>query len=52
MIAAMAAAGNTGRKISESLLKLGEKVRALGRSAGKLTELRQLTADLSCPDSS
>ena len=31
MITVMGATGNTGRKITEALLKAGEKVRALGQ---------------------
>jgi uncharacterized protein YbjT (DUF2867 family) len=36
MITVMGATGNTGKKISETLLKVGETVRALGRSKNKL----------------
>lgn len=41
MITVMGATGQTGtgRKIAESLLKVGEKARALGRSESKLSEL-------------
>ncbi len=45
MITVMGATGNTGRKISELLLEAGEDVRALGRSAEKLAQLRALGAD-------
>ncbi|HEX6731484.1 MAG TPA: NAD(P)H-binding protein [Pyrinomonadaceae bacterium] len=55
MITVMGASGNTGRKISEALLKAGEKVRALGRSESKLASLREagaevLTGDLTNTD--
>ena len=41
MITVMGATGQTGtgRKIAESLLKVGEKARALGRSESKLSKL-------------
>jgi len=42
MITVMRATGHTGRKIAESLLKVGEKARALGRSESKLSELPRL----------
>jgi uncharacterized protein YbjT (DUF2867 family) len=45
MITVMGATGNTGKKIAESLLKDGEKVRALGRTEGKLDELRGAGAE-------
>ena len=41
MITVMGATGNTGKKITEALLKAGERVRALGRSEGKLAELKR-----------
>lgn len=40
MITVMGATGNTGKKIADELLKAGEKVRALGRSESKLSELK------------
>ena len=42
MITVMGATGHTGRKIAESLLQVGEKVRALSRSESKLAELPRL----------
>ncbi len=45
MIAVMGATGNTGRKIAETLLESGEKVRALGRSMSKLAELKRAGAE-------
>jgi uncharacterized protein YbjT (DUF2867 family) len=41
MITVMGATGHTGKKITEALLKAGEKVRALGRSVSKLAELKR-----------
>jgi uncharacterized protein YbjT (DUF2867 family) len=38
MITAMGATGNTGKKITEALLKAGEKIRAVGRSESKPAE--------------
>ena len=34
MISVMGATGNTGKKITEALLRGGQKVRSLGRSEG------------------
>ncbi len=45
MITVMGATGNTGKRITEALLKAGEKVRALGRSEGRLAELKIAGAD-------
>jgi uncharacterized protein YbjT (DUF2867 family) len=45
VIAVMGGTGNTGKKITESLLKTGEKVRALGRSESKLAELKRAGAE-------
>lgn len=45
MITVMGATGNTGRKITETLLEAGETVLALGRSPQKLAELAELGAD-------
>jgi uncharacterized protein YbjT (DUF2867 family) len=45
-IAVMGATGNTGRRITERLLKAGEKVRALGRSEEKLAELKKAGAEV------
>ena len=50
MITVMGATGNTGRKITESLLKAGEKVRALGRSESKLAELKRAGAEVLAGD--
>jgi uncharacterized protein YbjT (DUF2867 family) len=50
MITVMGATGNTGKKITKALLKAGEKVRALGRSEGKLAELRQAGAEVLAGD--
>lgn len=41
MISVMGATGNTGRKIAETLLALGEKVRALGRSKTRLAGIER-----------
>jgi uncharacterized protein YbjT (DUF2867 family) len=49
-IAVMGATGNTGKKITETLLKAGEKVRALGRSESKLTELKDAGAEILAGD--
>jgi uncharacterized protein YbjT (DUF2867 family) len=46
MITVMGATGNTGKKITEALLKTGEKVRALGRSGEKLAELKKAGAEV------
>jgi uncharacterized protein YbjT (DUF2867 family) len=46
MITVMGATGNTGRNICEALLKGGEKVRALGRSAGRLAALKEAGAEV------
>ena len=40
MITVMGVTGYSGTKITEALLKSGEKVPALGRSEGTLTELK------------
>ena len=40
MITVMGATGHTGKKVAAALLKAGEKVRALGRSESKLSELQ------------
>ena len=40
MITVMGATGHTGKKITQALLKAGEKVRALGRTESKLAELK------------
>ena len=45
MIAVMGATGHTGKKITEALLKAGERVRALGRSETKLAELKRAGAE-------
>ena len=46
MIAVMGASGNTGGRICEQLLMEGERVRALGRSAGKLAGLARGGAEV------
>jgi len=50
MITVMGATGHTGKKITEALLKAGEKVRALGRSESKLVALRSSGADVLAGD--
>lgn len=50
MITVMGATGHTGKKISEALLKAGEKVRALGRSQSKLAELKGAGAEVLAGD--
>jgi len=46
MITVMGATGNTGKKIAEKLLTEGEKVRALGRTEGRLAELGRSGAEI------
>ena len=46
MITVMGATGHTGKKITEALLKAGEKVRALGRSESKLAGLKSSGAEV------
>lgn len=46
MITVMGATGNTGKKITEKLLKVGENIRALGRSENKLAELKNAGAEV------
>jgi uncharacterized protein YbjT (DUF2867 family) len=46
----MGATGHTGRKITESLLEAGEKVRALGRSESKRAELKKRGAEVRTGD--
>lgn len=46
MIAVMGATGRTGSRITELCLKAGEKVRALGRSKSKLSELERAGAEV------
>ena len=41
MITVMGPTGHTGRKITEALHKVGEKLRALGRSESKLAEIKR-----------
>jgi uncharacterized protein YbjT (DUF2867 family) len=50
MIAVMGAAGNTGRVVAEALLAKGEKVRVLGRDAGKLEAFRARGAEVVAGD--
>ena len=45
MITVMGATGHTGKKITETLLKIREKVRALGRSESKLADLKRAGAE-------
>ena len=52
MITVMGATGHTGKQIAEGLLDAGERVRALGRSASKLAELRSAGADVLIGDAS
>jgi uncharacterized protein YbjT (DUF2867 family) len=46
----MGASGNTGKVIAETLLKNGEKVRVLGRSADRLKELERQGAEVMIGD--
>ena len=46
MITVMGATGNTGKKITQLLLREGESVRALGRSEKKLKELKSAGAEV------
>jgi uncharacterized protein YbjT (DUF2867 family) len=46
MITVMGATGHTGSKITEALLKAGEKVRSLGRSESKLADLNRTGAEV------
>lgn len=46
MITVMGATGHTGKRITEALLKAGERVRALGRSESKLAELKRAGAEV------
>ena len=46
MITVMGATGHTGKKITQALLKAGEKVRALGRTESKLAELKSAGAEV------
>jgi uncharacterized protein YbjT (DUF2867 family) len=50
MISVMGASGHTGRAIVEHLLKAGESVRALGRSAEKLAPLEAAGAEVRTGD--
>lgn len=50
MITVMGATGNTGKKIARTLLDAGEAVRALGRSANKLAELKRAGAEVLAGD--
>ena len=52
MITVMGASGNTGRKIVEDLLRSGEKVRAIGRSADKLAGFKSTGAEVLTGDAS
>jgi uncharacterized protein YbjT (DUF2867 family) len=46
MISIMGATGNTGKKIAETLLTAGERVRALARTKSKLAELQNAGAEV------
>lgn len=50
MIAIMGATGHTGMKITHALLRRGERVRALGRTEGKLVTLAHAGADVLAGD--
>jgi uncharacterized protein YbjT (DUF2867 family) len=50
MIAVMGATGRTGRLVAETLLGRGEKVRAIGRDAGKLAPLAKRGAEVATGD--
>lgn len=52
MVIVMGATGHTGKKITQTLLKAGEKVRALGRSKDRLAELGRLGAEVLVGDTS
>src|SRR5215470_785463 len=46
MYVVLGASGNTGSVVAQKLLEKGEKVRAVGRDAAKLTALARLGADI------
>ena len=46
MITVMGASGNTGKEIAMALLDAGRQVRALGRSQGKLADLKRAGAEV------
>jgi uncharacterized protein YbjT (DUF2867 family) len=50
MITVLGATGHTGKRAAEQLLKAGERVRALGRSAEKLAELERAGAETRAGD--
>jgi uncharacterized protein YbjT (DUF2867 family) len=50
MVTVMGASGNTGRMVAEALLGRGEKVRVVGRDAGKLEPLRARGAEVAVGD--
>ena len=50
MITIIGATGNTGKAVAEQLLKSGEKIRALGRSADKLKSLVDQGAEIMIGD--
>jgi uncharacterized protein YbjT (DUF2867 family) len=52
MITVMGATGRIGSKITDLLLKQGERVRALGRSERKLSELQSAGAEVLAGDAS
>ena len=52
MITVMGATGHTGKKIAEALLDAGQRVRALGRSEGRLAGLRRAGAEVFAGDTS
>lgn len=52
MIVVMGASGNTGGRIAKALLDAGQPVRALGRSAARLADLRAAGAEVLAGDTS
>jgi uncharacterized protein YbjT (DUF2867 family) len=50
MIAIMGAAGHTGRSVCEKLLAEGQRIRAIGRHARKLEDLRRRGAEIAVGD--
>jgi len=52
MVVVMGASGHTGQRIADTLLSAGEKIRALGRTEGKLAGLARAGADARVGDNS
>lgn len=50
MICVMGASGHTGKRIAETLLEKGERVRVLGRSPDRLASLVEAGAEAKCGD--